>query len=140
MNTKGGNKMMHPNFSKLILYIDNELPEDEKKEIEKHIASCNICKERIQYLSRIDNAIIDTAPQWIPENFISSLDLGKKKVKSFGFSLKKLALGFLAFAVLSLPIIGIMRVNYDENMNKEFSILVQEHESISIGEVMPIKW
>ncbi len=131
--------MKHLSFSELSLYIDGELDDEKKKEIEAHLAVCDKCRKELALLKGIDDIIIEKSPDWVVENFLDSLELTKKK-KRFGITLKKLALGFLVFLILSLPVLGILRTTYEEKVNKEFQVLIEEHKTIGIEGVVPVKW
>ncbi len=132
--------MRHPNFSELSAYIDGELDKERKREIEAHIETCEKCRKEVELLKGIDEIIVDTAPKWVPENFLDTLELTRKREKRFGVTLKKLALGLLAIAIFSLPVLGILRVNYEEKVNKEFQVLIEEHKTMGIEGVVPVKW
>ncbi len=134
------NRLTHPTFSELSSFVDNELDEEKRKEIENHLNICKECREKVALLKGIDEVIIESTPKWVTENFLDSLELTKKREKRFGFSVKKLALGLLAFLILTLPILGILRTSYEERVNKEFQVLIEEHKSMGIEEVIPIKW
>ena len=41
----------------LLLYLDNDLPEDEKRRIEAHLSTCSTCREELAYLKRIPHAL-----------------------------------------------------------------------------------
>ncbi len=132
--------MKHPTFSELSSFIDGEFEEEKLKKIENHIKVCKKCRKTVEFLKSVDTTVIEGAPQWVTENFLDSLDLNKAKEKRFGISLKKLALGFLAFLILTLPVIGILRTSYEEKVNKEFQVLIEEHNAIGIEGVIPTKW
>ena len=132
--------MTHPTFSELSSFVDGELDKEKRKEIENHLNICKECREKVALLKGIDEVIVESTPKWVTENFLDSLELTKKKEKRFGFSIKKLALGILAFLILTLPVIGILRTSYEERVNKEFQVLIEEHKSMGIEEVVPIKW
>lgn len=132
--------MKHLSFSDISSFLDGELDEKEKKKIEDHLILCDKCKKTFNLLKEIDSVIVEGAPQWVSDNFLDSLNLTEKKEKRFGFSVKKLALGMVAFLILTLPVIGILRTSYEEKINKEFQILIEEHETMGIEGVAPIKW
>lgn len=132
--------MKHLSFSEISSFLDGELDEKEKKKIEDHLILCDKCKKTFNLLKEIDSVIVEGAPQWVSDNFLDSLNLTEKKEKRFGFSVKKLALGMVAFLILTLPVIGILRTSYEEKINKEFQILIEEHETMGIEGVAPIKW
>ncbi|HID15825.1 MAG TPA: zf-HC2 domain-containing protein [Candidatus Atribacteria bacterium] len=132
--------MKHLSFSEISSFLDGELDEREKKKIEDHLILCDKCKKTFNLLKEIDSVIVEGAPQWVNDNFLDSLNLTEKKEKRFGFSVKKLALGMVAFLILTLPVIGILRTSYEEKINKEFQILIEEHETMGIEGVAPIKW
>ncbi len=132
--------MKHPRFSELSSFIDRELKEEKLKKIENHIKVCETCKKTVEFLKGVNTAVIENTPQWVTENFLDTLDLNRVKEKRFGISLKKLALGFLAFLILTLPVIGVLRTSYEEKVNKEFQVLIEEHNTIGIEGVIPIKW
>ena len=132
--------MKHLSFSEISSFLDGELDEREKKKIEDHLILCDKCKKTFNLLKEIDSVIVEGAPQWVSDNFLDSLNLTEKKEKRFGFSVKKLALGMVAFLILTLPVIGILRTSYEEKINKEFQILIEEHETMGIEGVAPIKW
>jgi len=132
--------LKHLSFSEISSFLDGELDEKEKKKIEDHLILCDKCKKTFNLLKEIDSVIVEGAPQWVSDNFLDSLNLTEKKEKRFGFSVKKLALGMVAFLILTLPVIGILRTSYEEKINKEFQILIEEHETMGIEGVAPIKW
>lgn len=132
--------MKHLSFSEISSFLDGELDEKEKKKIEDHLILCDKCKKTFNLLKEIDSVIVEGAPQWVSDNFLDSLNLTEKKEKRFGFSVKKLVLGMVAFLILTLPVIGILRTSYEEKINKEFQILIEEHETMGIEGVAPIKW
>ena len=132
--------MKHPDISELFLYIDGELDRNKKREIEKHLEICEKCREEISFIKKVDEIIIDSAPAWEPDNFINMLDLSKRQKRHFGLPFKKLVLGFLLFLALSLPVIGILRTTYEEGVQKEFQVLIEEHKAMGIEGVVPIKW
>jgi len=132
--------LKHLSFSEISSFLDGELDEKEKKKIEDHLILCDKCKKTFNLLKEIDSVIVEGAPQWVNDNFLDSLNLTEKKEKRFGFSVKKLALGMVAFLILTLPVIGILRTSYEEKINKEFQILIEEHETMGIEGVAPIKW
>ncbi len=132
--------MRHPDISELFLYIDGELDDEKRKEIENHIKVCEKCKKELSFIKGIDQIIVDKAPVWEPDNFIDSLELSKKQKRHFALPFKRLVLGFLLFLALSLPVIGILRTTYEEGVQKEFQVLIEEHKTMGIEGVIPITW
>ena len=49
--------MNHHVKEQLLLYLDNDLPEDEKLRIEIHLSTCPTCREELAYLKCIPHAL-----------------------------------------------------------------------------------
>ena len=49
--------MNHHVKEQLLLYLGNDLPEDEKRRIEVHLSTCPTCREELAYLKCIPHAL-----------------------------------------------------------------------------------
>lgn len=69
--------MNHKSYERrLSEYVDNELGEQEAREVRAHVDGCAGCQQRIQILRAIRTSIRGAATVVLPEGFVSSVQRG----------------------------------------------------------------
>ncbi|GKX30016.1 hypothetical protein SH1V18_24960 [Vallitalea longa] len=103
------------------LYIDEQLSTKEKKAFEEHIASCNKCKEELDFMQNIINDVNDlNEDKELPKDFhknlmvkIDNTNAAKKKIENKITKLNKFKKYYTAVAAAFVVVVifGLIRMN-----------------------------
>lgn len=98
--------------SLLSAYIDKELQEEERVQVEKHLAGCSECRKEKQVLRRISSGVVSAAEYTLPSDFTARVVRSSRQEKERMVSSKaveqlsrRLVLGF-SVAVIAFVTIG----------------------------------
>ncbi len=64
-----------PVVRKLNAYLDDELPEDKKKQISEHLSGCILCRQELDALRKVNSLLAEDREEFLP------LSLRKKLIK-----------------------------------------------------------
>ena len=120
----------------LLLYLDNDLPEDEKRRIEAHLSTCPTCREELAYLTRIPHAL-KRMPQAISPGLWGAIETRiLEEPQSIWTQLewagKRLVPLLAAAAVLMLAVLSSIN---GEDPNATLEDYFQAQESVILSEI-----
>ncbi|OOB80058.1 MAG: hypothetical protein BEN19_06920 [Epulopiscium sp. Nuni2H_MBin003] len=95
---------MYCDFDKLSLYIDDELEENDKIEIEKHLQSCNNCRDELKILNEIKQGLSKlNAEIELPDGFHTELMKKIAPPKKYKYTKYYFMAASLLAALIAIP-------------------------------------
>lgn len=114
---------------KLYLYLDSAIGKELKEEIESHLASCEDCRGRFEFLHRLRNSMRGrassiSAPQHLKEEILFEIKRRRmakaRKFAAFG------GLGAVALLLLSLALPGLFKPHMKTSLG-DFGVLYDSY-------------
>lgn len=132
--------------SEIEKYIDDELSDERKREIEEHIKACPACREELEFAKAIRTAISGIEPLPVPEDFnrrvIEAIGNTPPERKKTGFagllgrrSMSAVAACLVIAAVLSLSEKNNLVDNVDIGADKEIAVQYKNTVISGVAEI-----
>jgi len=97
----------------LSLYLDNELDEDRKKQVETHLQQCDACKKEFEELTFIKNILAETEEVSVPDVFDERLHAA---LKAESMRMKKKTPNLKRFtSIAAIFVVGLFAVSLYNN-------------------------
>jgi anti-sigma factor RsiW len=132
-------KTNHPE-QLLSSYLDDELTENERREVSEHLASCESCRQSIEELRALGGRIREAADVTLPDNFVYSVLRSARREKEntvVWLSTEKFARNVVvALSLFVLALVGLGTFLQPEPALRVDRYLITEPTDTLAGQVL----